>query len=217
MKKIRVLLADDHTLVRAGIRALLERQPDQEVVGEAADGLQAVRMTEELQPDVVLMDLAMPGVNGLEATARITKNFSRVKVLALTMHDDQEYFFEVLQAGASGYVLKNAAPQELVTAIRAVVEGKAYLSPGVARYLIGDFLRRAEPEARAYNGLTEREREVLKLIAQGMTNQEIAQALSISINTVQVHRTHIMDKLDLHNRAELIKYAIRKGLIQLKD
>lgn len=219
MAKIRVILADDHTIVRAGIRALLEPQPDLVVVGEAGDGAEALRQVAELRPDVVVMDIGMPGMNGLVATRHITQNYPQVRVLALTMHDDEEYFFELLSAGGSGYVLKNAAPTELVAAIRAVYEGRAFLNPAVAKMLVDDYLRRVEAgEGRtSYDGLTEREREVLKLIASGRSNQQIADILCLSVNTVQVHRTHIMEKLNLHNRTELVKYAIRKGLVDLES
>lgn len=218
MSKIRVLLADDHTIVRAGIKALLEKQSDIEVVGETADGKETLRQVEFIQPDVVVMDIAMPNMNGLEATAAISQKFPQVKVLALTMHEEEEYFFEVLRAGAQGYVLKDAAPAELVSAIRSVNEGRPFLTPRVTRLLVDDYLKRVESGDRSTdrNGLTDRELEVLKLIAAGNTNQEIAEMLHLSINTVQVHRSHIMDKLDLHNRTELIKYALRRGLIELE-
>ena len=218
MAKIRIILADDHTLVRAGIKALLEKQPDIEVVAETSDGKEAIRQIEILQPDIVLMDIAMPGMNGLEATAMITKNHPQVRVLALTMHDEEEYFYEIIRAGAMGYVLKDAAPTELVSAIRAVAEGKAFLTPRVTRILVNDYLKRVESGEKVadYGGLTEREREVLKLIASGNTNQEIANLLHISVNTVQVHRTHVMEKLNLHNRTELVKYALRRGIIELE-
>ena len=218
MAKIRIILADDHTLVRAGIKALLEKQPDIEVVAETSNGKEALRQIELLQPDIVLMDIAMPGMNGLEATAMITKNYPQVKVLALTMHDEEEYFYEVIRAGAMGYVLKDAAPTELVSGIRAVAEGKAFLTPRVTRILVNDYLKRIESGEKVpdYDGLTEREREVLKLIASGNTNQEIANLLHISVNTVQVHRTHVMEKLNLHNRTELVKYALRRGIIDLE-
>lgn len=218
MAKIRVIIADDHTIVRAGIKALLEKQPDIEIVGETSEGRETLRQVELLKPDMVLMDIAMPGMNGLEATALISRDFPQVRVLALTMHDEEEYFYEVIRAGAMGYVLKDAAPTELVSAIRAVAEGKAFLTPRVTRILVNDYLKRIESgeKVAVYDGLTEREREVLKLIASGNTNQEIANLLHLSVNTVQVHRTHIMEKLNLHNRTELVKYALRRGIIDLE-
>jgi two-component system response regulator NreC len=216
---VKVLLADDHTIVRAGIRALLESQPDLVVVGEAVDGFEAIRLADELRPDVVVMDIAMPGMNGLKATKKITSSLPNVRVIALTMHDDEEYFFEVLSAGASGYVLKAAAPAELVSAIRAVHQGNVFLHPSVAKMLVADYMRRVETgEAKtSYDGLTEREKEVLTLIAEGLSSQEIANRLCVSVNTVHVHRARIMEKLNLHSRAELVKYALRKGLIELDN
>ena len=215
MSKIRVMLADDHTILREGIRVLLEAQPDIEVVGEAADGRQAVDKAHELKPDVVLMDIGMPAMNGLEATRHIKKNDPEVQVVVLTMHDNEEYVFQILSAGAAGYVLKRAAATELVSAIRAVHEGGSFLHPAVAKKVIQDYLRRADDldDRASYDGLTDREREILTLIAEGHTNQTIADQLCLSIKTVQTHRTHIMEKLGVHDRTELVKYAIRKGLV----
>lgn len=215
MNKTRVLLVDDHAIVRAGVKLLLQSQPDLEVVGEAEEGRQAVEMVSELRPDVVLMDVAMPGMNGLEATQRIKESFPRVQVLALTMHEDERYFFQILQHGASGYVVKGASPADLLAAIRAVSQGQAYLHPSVAKQLLDDYLKRVESgeEQDSYDGLSEREREVLRLIAEGRTSRAIADELVLSVNTVERHRANIMGKLSLHSRAELIKYAIRKGLI----
>ncbi|HID86344.1 MAG TPA: response regulator transcription factor [Anaerolineae bacterium] len=217
MSKIRVLLADDHTILREGIRALLAAQPDIEVVGEAANGREAVARARELQPDVVLMDIAMPLLNGLEATRRIKKEHPEIGVLVLTMHDSQEYVSQILRAGASGYVIKEAAAEDLVSAIRAVHGGGAFLHPSVARMLVDDYLRRVEAkeEGGGYEGLTDREREIFQLIAEGHTNREIADLLCLSVKTVQTHRAHIMEKLDLHDKGELIKYAIRQGIIEL--
>ena len=207
---IKVLVADDHAIVRAGIRALLEAQPDIAVVGEAVNGLEAVRLAGETQPDVVVMDIAMPCMNGLRATRQITSSLPGVRVIALTMHDDEEYFFEVLSAGASGYVLKAAAPAELVSAIRAVHQGHVFLYPPVAKMLVDDYMRRVESgEARtSYDGLTEREKEVLRLIAEGLSSQEIASRLCLSVNTVHVHRARIMEKLGARNVAELVRFAL---------
>ncbi len=216
MDTIRVLLADDHTVLREGIRALLEDQPDMSVVGEAEDGRMAAHMAAELRPDVVLMDIAMPRLNGLEATRQIKRDHPEVAVLMLTMHDNEEYVRQVLAAGASGYVLKRAAASELVAAIRAVHRGEAVLSPGITRVLIQDLIGRdsAEHEA-AGDDLTPREREVLQLIAEGYTSKEIAEMLSLSVKTVQAHRASLMQKLDLHDRGDLIKYAIQKRIIEV--
>jgi len=213
---IRVLLAEDHILVREGVRALLEAQPDMEVVAEASDGSEAVRKALDLLPDVVLMDITMPGTNGLEATRLIRKAAPGVRILALTMHGTDDYFFRLLDAGASGYVLKESASSDLLSAIRAVHRGGVFLSPSVAKRLVDDHLRRAsEGDQRpGYDSLTDRERQILKLIGEGCTNQEIAQKLCLSVNTVQTHRTHIMDKLNLHNRTELLRFAVRAGLLE---
>jgi len=213
---IRVLLAEDHILVREGVRALLEAQPDMEVVAEASDGSEAVRKALDLLPDVVLMDITMPGTNGLEATRLIRKAAPGVRILALTMHGTDDYFFRLLDAGASGYVLKESASSDLISAIRAVHRGGVFLSPSVAKRLVDDYLRRAsEGDQRpGYDSLTDRERQILKLIGEGCTNQEIAQKLCLSVNTVQTHRTHIMDKLNLHNRTELLRFAVRAGLLE---
>ena len=218
MDKIRILLADDHAMFRAGIRALLESQSDMEVVGETADGEEAVAKVQELKPDVVLMDIGMPGMNGLEATRAIKKTSPETNVLALSMHDSEEYFFKMLSAEASGYVLKEAPPSELYAALRAVAAGDAFFYPTVARKLLDDYLRRvkAGEEKTTYDGLSGREREVLKLIAEGHTNREMAGLLYISVNTVEAHRAHIMQKLGMHSRSELVKYALRRGLIDLE-
>ncbi len=216
MNKIRVLLADDHTILRDGIRALLEDQADIEVIGEAQDGLATVKMTAQLQPDVVVMDIAMPLLNGLEATRQIKRDFSQVKVLILTMHENEEYIRQVLAAGALGYVLKDAAARDLLGAIRAVYQGEAVLSPAITRLVIEDYLRWGDIRPLdSSNGLTSREREVLQLIAEGYTNKEIADILCLSVKTVQSHRTNLMGKLDLHDRGELIKYAIQKKIIEI--
>ena len=215
MPKIRLLVADDHTLFRRGIVGLLSAQPDMEVVGEAGSGEEAVRETVKVSPGVVLMDIGMPGVSGLEATKEIRKQAPKVQVLILTMHDREDYLFQALRAGATGYVLKGADVQDLLSAIRSVNSGEVYLYPSVTKKLLADYLRRVESgdNRASYDGLTDREREVLGLIAQGKTLPEIAQGLYLSLHTVQTHRDHIMKKLDLHTKAELIKYAIRKGLV----
>lgn len=214
--RIRILLADDHTLLREGIRSLLEDQPDMAVVGEAEDGREVVHLAGELKPDIVLMDIAMPLLNGLEATRQIKRDHPRIVVLVLTMHDNEEYVRQVLSAGASGYVLKRSAASELVAAIRAVHRGEAVLSPAITRLVLEDYLHRdgVKPPP-ASNVLTPREREVLQLIAEGFTSREIAEMLSLSVKTVQTHRTSLMQKLDLHDRGDLIKYAIQKKIIEV--
>jgi len=216
MAKIRILLADDHTILREGIRSLLDDEADMEVVGEAEDGMQAVKLANQLEPDVVIMDIAMPLLNGLEATRQIRRNHPQTKVLILTMHENEEYIRQVLASGAMGYILKDAAARELLDAIRAVHRGEAILSPAVTRLVIEDYLRWGElqPQNDA-SILSPRERQVLQLIAEGYTNKQIAEILSISIKTVQAHRTSIMNKLDLHDRGELIKYAIQKKIIEI--
>lgn len=211
--RIRVLLVDDHSILRQGIRSLLEREPDVLVVGEAGDGEEAVAMAADLKPDVVLMDIGMPRMNGIEATRRIRTAHPDVKVLILSMHEDEEYVAPLMQAGAAGYVLKRSVASELKTALRAVHQGHTILHPEVARMA---FHHRGAVEKREdYDGLTEREIEVLKLVADGLTNQQIADQLFISIKTVQAHRANIMEKLQLHDAVQLTKYAIRKGLIRL--
>ncbi len=214
MGKIRLLLVDDHQIVRAGLRMLFVAENDMEIVGEVSSGEEALEAVPELKPDVVIMDVAMPGIGGIEATRRLKEIDSDVAVLALTMHEDEEYFFEMLNAGVSGYIPKRAAPDDLVSAIRVVHEGNVFLYSTLAQYLAQDFLERAEADdSGVADELTPREREVLAHIGEGSTNQEIAEALVISVKTVDRHRENIMRKLNLHNRASLIKYAIEKGLI----
>jgi two-component system response regulator NreC len=211
---VRVLVADDHAIVREGIRLILEGEPDMEVVGEATDGLEAVALAEALDPDVVCMDLSMPGLDGIEATRRIRRARPSVRVLALTVHDSDEYFFEMLQAGASGYLPKGASARDLVQAVRVVHEGGTFLYPTVARRLVDDFVTRASDReaASAVQPLTEREREIIRLIGDGLDNRAIAERLVISISTVQTHVGHILEKLGLDSRNELLRYAIRHGL-----
>jgi two-component system response regulator NreC len=213
MRFIRVLLAEDHTIVRQGLRSLLDDEADIEIVGEAEDGQQAIELAQRLLPDVVLMDITMPVLNGLEATRQIKKSFPQVKVLVLTVHSTEEYIFQILRAGASGYVVKQAAVSELVQAIRTVYQGDSFLSPSISRQAIEEYGRRAEAMEDKYDRLTDREREVLQLIAEGRTNREIAQLLHVTVKTVEAHRAHVMDKLNLHSTAELTKYALRKGII----
>ena len=217
--QIRLLLADDHAVVRSGLRMLLEAQPDMTIIGEAETGQEAIRRVAELSPDVVLMDIEMPGMNGIEATRRIKANAPASAVLALTMYEDDQYFFEMLRAGASGYVPKRAAPDELVSAIRAVSRGEVFLYPSLAGRLVQDYLRRgpAGEEEPPGDELTPREQEVLTLIAEGLSNNEIADRLVISAKTVDRHRENLMRKLKLHNRVDLVKYALRKGLIGLEE
>lgn len=214
--KIRVLLADDHTILREGIRSLLEDEPDMEVVGEAEDGITVVKFAETLNPDVILMDLAMPLLNGLEATRQIRKNNPQAKILILTMHENEEYIRQVLAAGAMGYILKDAAARELLGAIRSVYKGEVVLSPAITRLIVSDYLRWGDLSTQdTSDGLTDRERQILQLIAEGYTNKQIAEILTISIKTVQAHRLNLMKKLDLHDRGELIKYAIQKKIIDI--
>ena len=217
MKKIRVLIADDHKIVRQGIRKLLEAEPDLEVIDEACDGREAVKKTHQLKPDLVLMDIAMSNLNGLEATRQIKKALPKTKILILTMHKNEEYVLQSLQAGASGYLLKETAVEDLVSAIRSVHKVDSFLSPAVSKTIIKAYLskNKATEHPSAFEILTDREREVLQLIAEGHTNQEIADTLFISIKTVEAHRSNIMRKLDIHDITQLVKYAIKKGIVDL--
>jgi len=217
MSKLRILIVDDHGIVRAGIRSLLQGQPDIEVVGEAARGEEAVEEAVRLHPELVLMDIAMPGMDGIEATRRIKKELPDVRVLVLTIYDDEEFFFPVLRAGASGYILKEAEPLELLHAIRMVSEGQIFLSPAVAKSLLEDFLTMTAGRGdEKYSALTPRQKEVLRLAAAGRTNREMAEMLFLSIRTVEKYRQAVMHKLGLDSREELTKYAIRKGLIDFE-
>ncbi len=216
MQKIKVLVVDDHTIVRDGICTLLALAGDIELVGEAANGSEALKMVKELEPDVVLMDIAMPIMDGLEATRRICKEFPRTRVLVLTQYDDKEYVFPVIEAGACGFISKAAASSELAAGIRAVYQGDSYLSPSAARLLVEDYQHGdGRVSHDPYEQLTNREREVFKLVAEGYTTQEIADMLVVSPKTVEGHRTNLMAKLGIHNRTELIKYALRKGIINI--
>jgi len=214
MNKIGILIVDDHAIVRDGIRALLNIDDNFEVVGEASEGKEAVEKAGELNPDVIVMDIGMAGMDGLEATRRITKRNPKAKVLVLTQHDNKEYVLSTIKAGAAGYVPKKALGSDLVSAIHTVQRGDSFLYPSAAAALINGFRNKSE-ETEPYGGLTPREREILKLIAEGHTSREIADILFISIKTVMAHRTKIMEKLGLHNRTELIKYALRKELISM--
>jgi DNA-binding NarL/FixJ family response regulator len=219
MNKIRVVLADDHSLVRAGFRAMLESLSGVEVVAEANDGRQALQFVEQHKPDIVFMDIAMPGLNGLEAARRVKRISSQIRVVMLSMHTTEEYVMQAIQAGAAGYLLKGADPSELEIALRAVARGETYLSPGVSKHVIDDYLRRtsgshSEKEEIALSSrLTPRQREVLQLIAEGNTTKEIARILHISPKTVESHRQGIMDRVDIHDLAGLVRYAIRIGLV----
>ena len=213
MDKIRILVVDDHAVLRDGIRALLSTHEDIEIVGEASEGKEALAKVRELVPDVVVMDIAMVGMDGLEATRRIRKKNPEVKVLVLTQHDNREYILSAVKAGAAGYVPKRALGSDLVSAIRAVRKGGSFLYPSAAAAVIEDYLRQVEEEP--YDRLTDREREILKLIADGRKSREIAAMLFISLRTVLGHRTKIMEKLNIHNHTELIKYAMRKGLVEM--
>ncbi len=216
MTIIKVLLVDDHTLLRDGICALLEKDPAIEVIGECENGRLGVELARQLQPDIVLMDIAMPLLNGLEATAQILQSNSKTKVIILSMYDYESYIRQALAAGAAGYILKDASSQELLDAIHCVQQGEAVLSPAITRLVIEDYLRWGEVKpVETKNGLTPREREVLQLIAEGYTNKEIAEILCIAIKTVQAHRANLMEKLDLHSKGDLIKYAIRKKIIEV--
>jgi len=210
------LLADDHTILRAGLRMMLNAQRDIEVIGEAGDGRQAISEAQRLLPDVILMDITMPECNGIEATRQVKRLQPETRVLVLTMHENEEYLFQMLRAGAAGYILKEALDTELINAIRVVYSGRFYLSPSAQSMMVGDYLQRVRSgeERDSYSALTEREREILKLVAEGHTNNQIAERLFISPKTVDTHRTHIMDKLNLHSRAELVKYAMRRGLLE---
>ena len=216
MERIRVLIADDHTLVREGLRALLEGQGGFEVIAEASNGREAIDRAIQMRPDVVLMDIGMPELDGLAATRRIIKVNPAIRILVLTVHDTEDYFFRVLEAGAHGFLVKDAASTELVAAVRAVHHGGVFLHPSMAKRLVEEYLQRigSGEERAAHALLSPRERQILALIGAGHTNQEIAEQLSLSVNTVQAHRSHIIDKLNLHSRAELMRYAIRVGLLR---
>lgn len=213
MKPIRVLLADDHVLMRAGIRSLLEKMSSVEVVGEAGNGREAVALANSLRPHVVLMDIGMKELNGLEATARITREIPGVRVLILSMHANEEYVLQALRAGAAGYILKDAATAELELAVRAMHGDKTYLSPSISRHVIDDYLRRTGTPQGPLDQLTPRQREILQLIAEGKNTKEIAFALSVSVKTVETHRAQLMERLGIYDVAGLVKLAIKCGLI----
>jgi two-component system, NarL family, response regulator NreC len=211
MKRIRILLADDHAVVRQGFKMILDAQPDMEIVGEAANGREAVDLAEQLRPDVVVMDVAMPELNGIEATRRLASSVPHARVVALSMHKDSVYVREILRAGARGYLLKDSGAADLVAAIRAVASGESYLSPAVSNAVLDDYRRHA---TNPIDLLTSREREVLQLLAEGKTNKEIAGLLNLSVYTVEAHRGRILEKLNLHSIGELVRFAVRSGLIE---
>ena len=216
MKSIRILLADDHTLVRAGIRSLVQALPGIQVVAEAGDGREALSLIETHQPDVALLDIAMPGLNGLEVAAQVADNFPYVRVVILSMHATEEYVLRALRAGAVGYLLKDADTAELELAIKAVTRGETYLSPAVSKH-VTEYVRRVGQEAHStLERLTPRQREVLQLVAEGHTTQEIARMMNLSTKTVETHRTQLMERLDIHDIAGLVRYAVREGLVILE-
>ena len=215
MPPIRILLADDHVVVRDGLRSLLERQPDMQIVGEAEDGRETVRLADEHSPDIVVMDISMPNMNGIEATRRIVASKPETGIVILSMHQDESYVLRSLKAGARGYLLKDSVRGDVIDAVRAVAQGRSFLTRKVSKLLQEDYVRQMERMGveDSYEMLTAREREVLQLVAEGRTNKEVAGDLSISLTTVETHRTHILQKLGLHSVPELILYAVRKGII----
>jgi two-component system response regulator NreC len=216
---IRVLLAEDHEVVRTGLRLIIGNEEDMTVVGEAEDGLQAVQRAKELQPDIIVMDMTMPTLGGLEATRQIKRDYPDIHILFLTIHDNEEYFFQAVQAGADGYVTKNSPAWEVLTAIRTIHQGDCYLNPSVTKMLVGDYLERVKRGGKRdpYDSLSDRERETLHLIATGRSNREIAEVLNISEHTVHNHRARLMEKLGVHDRIELLKYAIRRGIVSVEN
>jgi two-component system, NarL family, response regulator NreC len=215
MSKLRILVADDHGIVRQGLRFVLEKQADMEVAGEATDGREAVRLAEELNPNVIVMDIGMPQLNGLEAAAQIVKRNTEAAVIILSMHTDEVYLVRALTSGVKGYLVKGSADQDLVAAVRAVAVGKCFFSPVIAQMLAEDYTRQLQQKQvqDSYDLLTEREKEVLQLLAEGKSNKEVATVLNVSPYTVETHRTHLMQKLNLHNTAEIVLYAVRKKII----
>jgi DNA-binding NarL/FixJ family response regulator len=216
MGRVRILLADDHTLVRQGLRKLLEERPDWEVIAEAGDGREAVRLAEQHKPDVAILDVAMPLLNGIEATRQITRRVPGTRVLVLSMHADEAYVTQILQAGATGYLLKDSADVDLLKAVGEAARGKSFFSPAIAKVMLDDYVRQLADKGVTdrYDALSEREREIFQLIAEARTNKEIAALLNVSPSTVETHRAHIMEKLDLHSAAEIVLYAVRRGVIR---
>ena len=215
MDKIRILVADDHTLLRQGLRKILQEQPGWQVIAEAGDGREAVRQAIALRPDVAVLDIRMPLLNGIEATRQIVRRAPSVRILILSMHSDDAYVVRVLQAGAKGYLLKDSADTELIRAVAVVAEGKSFFSPAVAGVMLDDYVRRLADKGLGdrYDLLSEREREIFQLIAEGHSNKDIADLLSVSPSTIETHRAHVLEKLDVHNTAELVLYAVRRGVI----
>lgn len=213
MNPIRILLCDDHLLIRASLKSLIGEFPSIQVVGEAGDGREALEHAGKLQPHVVLMDIAMPGLNGLEATRRLVKDYPQVRVVMLSMHADESHVLQALRAGASGYVLKGSAPRELEMAIEAVARGEIFLSPAISKHVIDVYLNRAEGQVNSLDLLTPRQREILQLIAEGKSSKQIAQLLDASVKTIESHRASLMERLDIHDVAGLVRYAIRHGLV----
>jgi len=216
MEKIRVILADDHAILREGIKSLLAKRDNIEIVAEATNGREAMNRVAQFRPDVVVLDISMPLMDGLEATRQIKKESPDTKILILTMHEDEEYFFQLLRAGASGYVTKRSAGRELISAIEAAAKGDSFFCPTMAKHLLSDYLRLGKNSDQIeQQELTPREREVVKLIAEGHTNQQIAELLHRSVKTIESHRANILRKLDIHDSIELVKYAVRKKLIEI--
>jgi two-component system, NarL family, response regulator NreC len=215
MTGLRILLADDHTIVRQGVRKILEEHPDWQVVGEAANGRDAVRLAVDLRPDIALIDIGMPLLNGIEATRQIARRTTGVSIVILSMYSDEAYIAQVLQAGARGYLLKDSADEDLIRALTAVSQGKSFFSPAVAKVMLDDYVRQMAERGIVdrYESLSEREREIFQLIAEGRSNKEIADLLNVSPSTVETHRGHIMEKLDVHSAVELVLFAVRRGLI----
>lgn len=216
MERLRILLADDHTIVRQGLRKVLEERSEWEVVAEAADGREAVRLAEQYRPDVAILDVAMPLLNGIEATRQIKRRLPDTRVLVLSMHADEAYVTQILQAGATGYLLKDSADVDLLQAVEEAANGRSFFSPAIARAMLEDYRRQATDKGTGnrYDLLSEREREIFQLIAEAKTNKEIAALLSVSPSTVETHRAHIMEKLDVHSAAEIVLYAVRRGVIR---
>lgn len=216
MGKVRIVLADDHTIVRQGLRKVLEERADWEVVAEAGDGREAVQLCEQHRPDVVILDVAMPLLNGIEATRQITKRVPNTRVLVLSMHADEAYVTQILRAGATGYLLKDSADVDLFKAVEEAAKGRSFFSPAIARLMLDDYRRQVTDKGVSdrYEMLSDREREILQLVAEAKANKEIAALLNVSTSTVETHRAHIMEKLDLHSAAEIVLYAVRRGVIR---